>query len=155
MFCHNNPWIICAEAQLGRGNEAFDIYRRICPAYLEDKSEIHETEPYCYSQMVTGRASDNPGHAKNSWLTGTASWTFLSISQAILGIYPDYDGLIVSPCIPDELEEYTVTRRFRGTEYTIHVRKTGKQSLSVDGVPAAGNRIPLYEKPSVSVEVTL
>ena len=86
VFCHNNPWIVCAEAELGRGNEAFDIYRRICPAYLEEKSEIHETEPYCYSQMVTGRASGNPGHAKNSWLTGTASWTFLSISQAILVI---------------------------------------------------------------------
>ena len=128
VFCHNNPWIVCAEAALGRGNEAFDIYRRICPAYLEDKSEIHETEPYCYSQMVTGRASGNPGHAKNSWLTGTAAWTFLSISQAILGVYPEYDGLRIEPCIPDDWNDFTIIRRFRGTEYTIHVRRTGEKS---------------------------
>ena len=155
VFCHNNPWIVCAEAELGRGNEAFDIYRRICPAYLEDKSEIHETEPYCYSQMVTGRASGNPGHAKNSWLTGTASWTFLSISQAILGIYPDYDGLRIAPCFPDDWDGYTVIRRFRGTEYTIHVRRTGEASMTVDGVSVTGNLAPLTDKAAVTVEVTL
>ena len=155
VFCHNNPWIVCAEAELGRGNEAFDIYRRICPAYLEGKSEIHETEPYVYSQMVTGRASGNPGHAKNSWLTGTASWTFLSISQSILGIYPDYEGLLVKPCIPDELTEYTVTRRFRGCVYTIHVMRPGVRAMKVDGVPVTGNRIPLSNKQNVVVEVTL
>ena len=155
VFCHNNPWIVCAEAALGRGNEAFDIYRRICPAYLEDKSEIHETEPYVYSQMVTGRASGNPGHAKNSWLTGTASWTFLSISQSILGIYPEYDGLRICPCIPDELEEYTVTRRFRGTKYIIHVKRTGKKSMTVDGIAAEGDQIPVMDKESVSVNVTV
>ena len=155
VFCHNNPWIVCAEATLGRGNEAFDIYRRICPAYLEDKSEIHETEPYCYSQMVTGRASGNPGHAKNSWLTGTASWTFLSISQAILGIYPDYDGLKISPCIPDDWNGYTVRRRFRGTQYEITVKRTGTKSMTVDGVPAATDTVPLTDKDHCKVEVTL
>jgi len=155
VFCHNNPWIVCAEAALGRGNEAFDIYRRICPAYLEDKSEIHETEPYCYSQMVTGRASGNPGHAKNSWLTGTASWTFLSISQAILGIWPEYDGLRIQPCIPDDWTEFTVIRRFRGTEYHIHVNRTGIPGITVDGIPVSGNVVPLTNKTLVTVEVTL
>ncbi|MGI6280309.1 MAG: GH36-type glycosyl hydrolase domain-containing protein [Acutalibacteraceae bacterium] len=155
IFCHNNPWIVCAEAVLGRGNEAFDIYRRICPAYLEDISEIHETEPYVYSQTVTGRASGNPGHAKNSWLTGTASWTFVSISQAILGIYPDYDGLKIQPCIPDDWSEYTVIRKFRGSEYIIHVKRTGVRSISVDGKAIEGNIVPLTDKKAVSVEVTL
>ena len=155
VFCHNNPWIVCAEAALGRGNEAFDIYRRICPAYLEDKSEIHETEPYVYSQMVTGRASGNPGHAKNSWLTGTASWTFLSISQAILGIYPEYDGLRVSPCIPDDWTGFTVTRKFRGTEYEITVRRGGEKGIKADGFSVSGNIIPLSTKDKVKVEVTI
>ena len=155
VFCHNNPWIVCAEAALGRGNEAFDVYRRICPAYLEDRSEIHETEPYVYAQTVSGRASGNPGHAKNSWLTGTASWTFLSISQAILGIYPEYDGLRICPCIPDELADYTVIRRFRGTEYTVHVRRGERKGITVDGQPVAGDLIPLSGKAAVSVEVTL
>ena len=156
VFCHNNPWVVCGEAVLGRGNEAFDIYRRICPAYLEDKSEIHETEPYVYSQTVTGRASGNPGHAKNSWLTGTASWTFLSVSQSILGIQPDYDGLRLCPCIPDELPEYTVRRKFRGTEYVVHVRRTGERSLVVDGCAMEGDVVPLFSgKASVQVEMTI
>ncbi len=156
VFCHNNPWIVCAEAVLGRGDEAFDIYRRICPAYLEDRSEIHETEPYCYSQMVTGRASGNPGHAKNSWLTGTASWTFLSISQYILGIRPDYDGLIVEPCVPAQWKDFTIRRKFRGAMYVIHVRRTGEKSLCVHGRSLPGNLIPLQAQGSmVQVELTI
>lgn len=155
VFCHNNPWIICAETVLGRGNEAFDIYRRICPAYLEDKSEVHETEPYCYAQTVTGRASGNPGHAKNSWLTGTASWTFLSVSQYILGIRPEYDGLVVDPCVPEDWNSFTVYRKFRGTEYEISFEHTGKKSLTVDGERVEGNVVPLKDTDKVvSVKVT-
>lgn len=158
VFCHNNPWVICGEAVLGRGNYAFDLYRRICPAYLEAESEVHETEPYVYSQMVSGRGSGCPGHAKNSWLTGTASWTFLSVSQYILGIRPDYDGLRVVPCLPGELPEYTVRRRFRGAEYRIHVRKTGTAGMTVDGKPADGTLIPYRAEDcgkTVAVEVTV
>ena len=155
VFCHNNPWIVCAETAIGRGNEAFDIYKRICPAWLEERSDIHQTEPYCYSQTVTGRASGVPGHAKNSWLTGTASWAFVAVSQYILGIRPDYDGLIVDPCLPDELEEFTVTRRFRGSVYAIHVRKTGVYSMQVDGIPVEGRNIPLADNKTVTVEVTV
>ena len=156
VFCHNNPWIVCAETVLGRGDEAFDIYRRICPAYLEDQSEIHETEPYCYSQMVTGRASGNPGHAKNSWLTGTASWTFLSISQYILGIRPDYDGLVADPCVPTDWDDFTVRRKFRGAEYVIHVRRTGEKSMHLNGAKLDGNLIPLQPEGTVAyVELTV
>ncbi len=156
VFCHNNPWVVFGEAVNGRGNEAFDVYRRICPAYLEDKSQIHETEPYVYAQTVTGRASGNPGHAKNSWLTGTASWTFISISQAILGVYPDYDGLKIAPCIPDDWKEYTVRRVFRGSRYVIHVRRTGSPSMTVNAQPVAGNVAPLIPgAEEILVEVTL
>ncbi len=155
VFCHNNPWITCAEATLGNGNAAFDIYRRICPAYLEDKSDIHETEPYCYSQMVTGRASGDPGHAKNSWLTGTASWTFLSVSQYILGIRPDYDALVVDPCVPDAWDTFTVRRKFRGAQYVIEFARTGEKGLWIDGARTSGNRIPLHRAgETVYVKVT-
>ncbi len=156
VFCHNNPWVVCAETVLGRGNEAFDVYRRTCPAYLEDQSEIHETEPYVYSQTLTGRASGNPGHAKNSWLTGTASWTFLSISQAILGVQPDYDGLKIDPCVPDDWNAFTVRRRFRGTQYVIHVVRTGRRTMTVDGSAVAGNIVPLFPgKARVQVEMSI
>ena len=105
IFCHNNPWVVCAEAEIGRGDRAFQVYARTCPAYTEAISEIHRTEPYVYSQMIAGKDAPSFGEAKNSWLTGTAAWTFLSISQAILGVQPTLDGLSVDTCIPPDWKE--------------------------------------------------
>ena len=122
IFCHNNPWVSIAETVIGRGNRAFEIYKKTCPSYIENISEIHCTEPYVYSQMVAGADAVFHGQAKNSWLTGTAAWTFLDVSQYILGIRPDYDGLIIDPCIPDTMDGFTAKRKFRGNTYHITVR---------------------------------
>ena len=158
VFCHNNPWITCAEAVLGHGDRAFELYKKICPAYLEEISEIHRTEPYVYSQMIAGRDAPTFGEAKNSWLTGTAAWTFLSISQAILGITPTLDGLSVVPVLPKELGAYDVTRRFRGATYNIHVTNNGgaKPALTVDGKAIDGAVLPIAPAgATVEVNVTL
>ena len=161
IFCHNNAWIMIAEAQMGRGEKAFDYYTRIAPAYTEEYSEIHRMEPYVYSQMVAGKDARRHGEAKNSWLTGTASWNFVAISQAILGIKPDYDGLQVDPSIPSAWDEYTVTREFRGDKYRItvknpkHVSK-GVARVAMDGKEVEGNIIPLAgDKQTHEVEVIL
>jgi len=148
IFCHNNPWIMIAETVIGRGDKAFDYYKRIAPAYVEDISEIHRTEPYVYSQMVAGKdAAGLAGEAKNSWLTGTAAWNFVAISQHMLGIRPEYDGLVVSPCIGTEIGEFEVTRKWRGATYVIQVKNTGKAwgkpSLTVDGKPIEGCLVPI------------
>jgi len=149
IFCHNNPWIAIAETVLGRGDRAFEVYRKIAPAYLEDISDIHRMEPYVYSQMIAGKDAVRYGEAKNSWLTGTASWNFVAISQAILGIKPDYDGLKVEPCIPATWDGYTVRREFRGSIYSIkvmnpnHVCK-GVKSVTVDGKMIEGNILPVF-----------
>lgn len=148
IFCHNNAWIMCAEAVLGRGDKAFDYYTRIAPAYTEEYSEIHRMEPYVYSQMVAGKDAKRFGEAKNSWLTGTASWNFVAISQFILGIKPDYDGLKVDPSIPKDWDGYQVSRSFRGDTYKITVKNpnhvsAGVVSLSVDGKEIEGNIIPV------------
>ena len=150
IFCHNNPWISIAETVIGRGDRAFEVYRKTCPAYLEPISEIHRTEPYCYSQMVAGKDAATFGEAKNSWLTGTAAWTFVNISQYILGIQPDFDGLRIAPCIPKDFGDYQITRRFRGATYHIEVKnpehkEKGVDSLLVDGVRIEGNKIPFTE----------
>ena len=161
IFCHNNPWISIAETVVGRGNRAWQVYTRTCPAYIEDISEIHRTEPYVYSQMIAGKDAPNFGEAKNSWLTGTAAWTFLNISQYILGIRPDYDGLIVDPCIPSFMDGFTAKRDFRGTTYHIevenpdHVEK-GVASVTVDGNAIEGNLIPVDAgKKEVHVKVIM
>ncbi|NLL96813.1 MAG: glycosyl transferase [Clostridiaceae bacterium] len=149
IFCHNNPWIICAETVLGHGNRAFELYKKITPSYIEDISEIHKTEPYVYSQMIAGKEAKKPGEAKNSWLTGTAAWTFAAVSQWILGIQPDYNGLRINPCIPSQWDGYTVRRKFRGSTYVIkvfnphHVEK-GIEKISVDGRNIIGNILPVF-----------
>lgn len=150
IFCHNNPWIMIGEAAIGRGDNAFDCYQRICPAYLEDISDIHKTEPYVYSQMIAGSDAKNFGQAKNSWLTGTASWNFVAVSQAILGLIPDYDGLKINPCIPRKCKGFKITRHFQDAIYEISVQNpkgicTGIKSLIVDGQNITGNIIPSFK----------
>lgn len=149
IFCHNNPWISIAETVLGHGDRAFEVYRKTCPAYLEDVSDIHRTEPYVYSQMIAGPEAARFGEAKNSWLTGTAAWTFYDVSQYVLGIRPQFDGLEVDPCIPSSMKSFQVERRFRGADYVIEVDNSagaqkGIKSMTVDGKPVNGNLLPVY-----------
>ena len=150
IFCHNNPWIMIGETVIGHGDQAWEYYKKICPSYLEDISELHKTEPYVYAQMVAGKDSFKPGEAKNSWLTGTASWNFYAISQFILGIQPDYDGLKVDPCIPAKWDGFEITRKFRGATYLIkvenpnHVSK-GVLKVKIDGNLYNSNVLPLFE----------
>ena len=160
IFCHNNPWISIAETVIGRGNRAFEVYRKTCPAYLEEISEIHRTEPYVYPQMIAGCDAATHGEAKNSWLTGTAAWTFYDVSQAILGIKPQYDGLQVDPCIPAEWKGFTVTRQYRGAVYEITVDNAagvqkGVVSMEVDGKPVEGNIAPVFENGTHQVRVVM
>jgi cellobiose phosphorylase len=155
VFCHNNPWITLAWCKVRDGNAAFDLYRRNAPAYIEDKSEIHRTEPYCYSQTIAGRAARTYGEAKNSWLTGTAAWSFAAVSQGILGVRPDYDGLTVDPCLPDFMDGCRISRLFRGTRYEITVRRGDDKGLTADGKKLDGCTIPLTDAPVCSVLVTI
>ena len=155
IFCHNNPWIMIAETVIGRGERAFEYYKKIAPAYLEDISEIHRTEPYVYSQMIAGKDAPRHGEAKNSWLTGTAAWNFVAISQHLLGIRPDWEGLCVKPCIGPAVPEFTVTRKCRGATYRIHVKSlggTGSVKLTVDGHPLPGSLVP-YASPGSVVNI--
>ena len=161
IFCHNNPWVSIAETVIGRGDRAFEIYKKTCPAYIEDISEIHRTEPYVYSQMVAGADAPRHGEAKNSWLTGTAAWTFVNISQYILGLYPTHNGLQINPCIPDGFGDFELTRTYRGANYHIQVKnpqnvRKGVVKMTVDGKEVAGNVIPHEAgKSDVKVEVIM
>lgn len=159
IFCHNNPWVIIGETVLGRGDRAWDYFRKICPSYTEEQSALHKVEPYVYSQMIAGKDAAVPGEAKNSWLTGTAAWNYYAITQFILGIKPTYEGLQIDPCIPSDWKGFTVKRKFREAEYQIKVINTngvnkGIQSVHVDGVLIDGNRVK-YEPGLHQVEVIM
>ena len=161
IFCHNNPWVSIAETVIGRGDRAFEIYQKTCPAYCEEFSEIHRTEPYVYSQMVAGRDAKFHGEAKNSWLTGTAAWTFVNVSQYILGVYPTHNGLSIDPCVPKNFGNFELTRKFREGTYNIKVQNPDKvekgiKSITVDGKAIDGCVIPYVKgKETYDVVVTM
>ncbi|HQA53148.1 MAG TPA: glycosyl transferase, partial [Spirochaetota bacterium] len=146
IFCHNNPWVIIGETILGRGEAAWEYFRKICPAYTEEISELHKVEPYVYAQMIAGKDAFKPGEAKNSWLTGTAAWNYYAITQFILGIKPAYNGLEVNPCIPAGWKGFSVKRKFRGATYNIEVKNSGVnkgvKTITVDGKAVEGCIIP-------------
>jgi cellobiose phosphorylase len=135
-----------AEAAIGRGDAAHDYYLRINPSAREEISEIHRCEPYVYAQMIAGRDAPSSGEAKNSWLTGTAAWNYVAITQWILGIRPTYDGLQVEPVIPTDWNGFEAVRNFRDVRYMIRVSRLGpgnQVQLKVDGNPINGTLVPL------------
>jgi cellobiose phosphorylase len=145
IFCHNNPWVMIAEARAGDGDAAHDYYLRINPSAREPISDLHRCEPYVYAQMIAGRDAPSYGEAKNSWLTGTAAWNYYAITQWILGLRPTYDGLEIAPVLPADWQSVEATRIFRGVTYRISIRRAGpgrSVSLSVDGAPVEGNIVP-------------
>ncbi len=156
VFCHTNPWIMIAETKVGRGDKAFDYYKRINPSAREAISEIHRCEPYAYAQTIAGRDALKPGEAKNSWLTGTAAWNFVALTQWILGIRPTFKGLQISPVIPVDWKEFEATRNFRGVNYIIKVERLGPGndvSLLVDGKPITGTIIPLPDSDTKEIHI--
>ncbi len=159
IFCHNNPWIMIAESLLGRGERAYDYYRRIAPAFLEEFQEIHRAEPYVYAQMIAGPDAANCGQAKNSWLTGTAAWNYVAICHYMLGIRPEHAGLRIAPAIVRQIGSYRVTRRCRGAEYAIFVScaNDGREpGLYVDGKRLTGDVVPYAQRGArVAVECIL
>jgi cellobiose phosphorylase len=161
IFCHNNPWIMIGETMRGRGDRAWEYFRKICPAYTEHISDLHKVEPYVYAQMIAGKDAFRPGEAKNSWLTGTAAWNFYAISQYILGIQPTYEGLRIEPCIPADWKTFSVKRKFRGAQYNIELKNPngkmkGVSKVLLNGVEISGNIIPLFDAGNVvNVEVII
>ncbi len=150
IFCHNNPWIMIGETIIGRGKMAFDYYKKIAPSYLEEISDLHKTEPYVYAQMVAGKDAYKPGEAKNSWLTGTAAWNYYAITQYILGVKPEYNGLSINPCIPEDWNGFQVTRKFRKAVYHITIQNPnhlskGIKKLTVDNKEISGSIVPIFD----------
>jgi len=160
IFCHNNPWIMIAETVIGRGDKALEAYLRINPSAREKLAELHRCEPYVYAQMIAGRDAPSHGEAKNSWLTGTAAWNYVAITQHILGIRPTYDGLMVAPVIPASWKGFRASRVFQGVLYDIEVKRIGRGNavlLTVDGEAVEGSIIPRPEdgRRQVTVRVRL
>ena len=158
IFCHTNPWLMIAEAMVGNADGALDYYLRINPSARERISDTHRCEPYVYAQMIAGRDAPTHGEAKNSWLTGTAAWNYVAISQWILGIRASFGGLVVAPSLPSEWQGFRAHRRFRGVDYDINVTRRGPGSgiaIAVDDKQIAGSCVPLPPAGTSSVAVEI
>jgi len=158
IFCHTNPWIMIAEAMLGHGDRSHDYYTRINPSAREDVSQVHRCEPYVYAQMIAGRDAPTHGEAKNSWLTGTAAWNYVAVTQWILGVRPTFEGLQIAPVVPADWPGFTVRRVFRGVTYHISVERAGPGNvvtLTVDGRAVAGDVVPLPPEGTTDVRVAV
>jgi cellobiose phosphorylase len=145
-----------AETRVGRGEKALDYYHRINPSVREEISDVHRCEPYVYAQMISGKEAVKKGEDKNSWLTGTAAWNYVAITQWILGIRPGYEGLILAPVIPDSWQGFKARRYFRGSYYNIEVRREGPgnhRRLMMDGKEIDGDQLPLPASGKTDVEV--
>ena len=129
IFCHNNPWIIIAEALDGRADDSWQHYCKISPAFIKDQT-LHKVEPYVYCQMVAGKDAPKPGEGKNSWLTGTAAWNWMTSAEYLLGIRPTYDGLLISPCLPSSFKTLKVHRVFRDAVYDLTINLNGSTGTS-------------------------
>ena len=139
IFSHPNPWAWCAEAVLGRGSRAMKFYNALCPALQNDRIETRESEPYSYCQFIVGRDHPAFGRARHPFMTGSSGWAYYAATQYLLGVRPEFDGLTVDPCIPADWKEFSVTRRWRGAEYRIHVTnpdgvEKGVKEIRMDGV---------------------
>lgn len=160
IFCHNNPWVVIAETMVGNGDRAHDYYSRINPSAREEIGDTHRCEPYVYAQMIAGCDAPTHGEAKNSWLTGTAAWNYVAITQWILGIRPTLSGLRVAPVIPRAWSGFSATRQYRGVTYRISVHREGPGNtvaLTADGQRLEGTLIPLPQddRTEVAVEVVI
>lgn len=156
IFCHSNPWAMIAESILGNGGRALDYYLRICPSAREEISDVHRCEPYVYARTIAGPESPTSGEGKVSWQTGTAAMNHVAITQYILGVCPEWNGLRVQPVVPPDWQEFYFERAFRGVRYLINVKRVGPGNtcrLTVDGEPVAGTLIPLPDQKTEFVEV--
>ncbi|MFQ3231132.1 GH36-type glycosyl hydrolase domain-containing protein [Reinekea sp.] len=160
IFLHSNPWVMIAETIEGNGDRAFEYYNQINPAFHNDNMKVFESEPYCYPQNILGDEHKQFGMGRNAWLSGTASWTYVAGTQYILGIRPTINGLIVDPCIPKDWPSFSVTRKFRGATYEIHVKNPNKRNkgvtvLSLNGERIEGTLIPIQPSGTHTITVTL
>jgi cellobiose phosphorylase len=147
IFLHTNPWAMIAETQLGHGERAKLYYDQINPAKKNDQIETYECEPYVYPQNILGDEHPQFGLARNSWLSGTSSWTYQAATQYILGVRAEYEGLRIDPCIPANWEGFTFDRRSRGADYSIQVYNParvckGVKRMLVNGAEVPGSLIP-------------
>ena len=135
------------------------FYNALCPALQNDKIEIRQAEPYTYCQFVVGRDHTAFGRARHPFMTGSSGWAYYAATQYLLGIRPDFDGMMIDPCIPGDWKEFSVVRKWRGAQYNIHVTNPNGVEKGIVSMTVNGEKVellPVLEKGSVcQVEVIM
>ena len=148
IFSHPNPWVWAAECVLGRGDRAMKFYDALCPYYQNDKIEIREAEPYSYCQFIMGKDHTAYGRARHPFMTGSGGWAYFSATRYMLGIRPQFEELVIDPCIPADWKEFEASRIWRDASFEIQVKNPdgvmkGVKEIYLDGKLV--DRIPVQQ----------
>ncbi len=146
IFSHPNPWAWAAECVLGRGDRAMKYYDALCPYWQNDKIEIRQAEPYSYCQFISGVDHSKFGCAHHPFMTGSGGWSYFSATRYMLGMRPQFDHLLIDPCVPADWKEFSMSREWRGAKFEIEVINPdgvmkGVKELWLDGEKT--ERIPV------------
>ncbi len=131
IFNHTQGWGVMAEVVAGNGDRAYEYMKAALPATYNDLAEIRQSEPYVQGQTTYSDESPRPGNCRTSWLSGAAAWTYYSLTQYVLGIRPQYDGMLIDPCIPSEWDGFTVERIFRNKKLNIKIENPSHVSKGI------------------------
>jgi cellobiose phosphorylase len=146
VFSHASSFNVVARAVIGRGRDAVDLFRRILPS---SKPAHYLVEPYVYSQFCAGPdAGQSYGEGAYHWLTGTAAWMFRAMTDYIIGVRPELNGLRIQPAVDPEWKRFAMKRVFRGASYQIEFEnpdgvETGVRQIYLDGAQIEGTLLPL------------
>ena len=147
IFSQPQGWIILAESLMGHGNRAYQYFTECSPASQNDNADVRVLEPYVHGQFTESVDSPFEGRSHVHWLTGTASTVMVGCVEGILGMRPDFDGLLLSPSIPATWDEVKITKMFRGKKLNITVQNLngaegGYRECYLNGTKLSSNYIP-------------
>lgn len=153
LYTHAGCWAVLASCKM-KDPDAYEIYKSFMPIYRGIEPDLYKVEPYVTCGNVDGPDSKYFGRGGWSWYTGSATWYFICAIEGILGIIPTWDGLKISPNIPEDWKEVKVRRLFRGKIYEIIIRRKGKFEIYVEGEKLEKDIVNYQgEKEVVKVEV--
>lgn len=143
-YTHGAIWAIIAEAILGFGDKAGELYRMINPiehSRTKEAATKYKVEPYVISADVSGQRN-LAGRGGWTWYTGSASWMYETGIKYLLGLRIHKGILHMEPCIPSNWKEYSIRYQYGNSRYHIQVNNPNGKTTGVTSFKLNGEEIP-------------
>ena len=135
-YTHAAIWVIIAEALLGFGDKATELYKMINPiehSLTKEATNKYKIEPYSISADIYG-ANNLAGRGGWSWYTGAASWYYKAGIEYILGLKISNGVMRFSPSIPKDWKEYSIKYQYGDSVYNIIIKNPNGKNCGVEKV---------------------